>query len=198
MRVENRTVFLESTDCRRCRHYSDLENGRGWIREPIQDDCPNCLGTGRTKKGKGKGQCKWYSRESHAHCYRGKVTVGYREVLCPECGGDFEGKSLENWTDTVPVEIVSLLPVEVVRSSREHSFIEHNIGVGLFSCTDYGRSSELSDEKLASSVQEEILRRPPQLCKIVRAKNDLTLRDKIVVLTSRNGYSVLAIDQEVK
>jgi hypothetical protein len=105
---------------------------------------------------------------------------------------------LEQWTDSVPGEIVSLLPIEVVRSGREHTFFEHNIGVGLFSCTDYGKSWDLSDEKLASSVQEEILRRPPQLCKIVRAKNDLTLRDKIVVLTSRNGYSVLAIDQEVK
>lgn len=90
MRVENRTVVLESTDCRRCRHYFDLENGRGWIREPIQDDCPNCLGTGRTKKGKGKGQCKWYSRESHARLQVRflSLPLGKLEALkgaeCPE------------------------------------------------------------------------------------------------------------------
>jgi len=191
MRVENRIVVLESTDCRRCDH--------GQIRRPIQEDCPNCLGTGRTKQGKGKGWCKWRSKDgSHQYCSGGKVVAGYQDALCPDCNGDFENFSLEQWTDHVPVEIVSLLPISVLRSNREHTFFEHNIGAGLFSCTDYGKSWDLSDEKLASSVQEEILRRPPQLCKIVRAKNDLTLRDKIVVLTSRNGYSVLAIDQEVK
>ena len=120
------------------------------------------------------------------------------EVLCSDCNGDYENFSLEQWTDNVPVEVVSLLPIEVLRSDRKHTILEHVIGAGLFSCTDYGRSWDLSDENLIASVREEILNRPPQLCKIVRSKDDLTLRDKIVIFTSRNGYSVLAIDQERK
>ena len=190
MRIENGKVVLEPANCRYCRHYYGDDIRPGQIREAVRVPCPRCHGTGRTKGGKGKGRCT-YGSGTGAPCFFGEVVDHYEVVTCPECEGNPKGKSVEQWTDTIPDRWWQNFEFRVFRSDRPQTTLERLIGAGVYSCTDYGAWKRMSDEELISKVRDDAHSRV-QLCKIVRAKDDLTIADYIGIYCNDQGYTPAA------
>jgi hypothetical protein len=91
-------------------------------------------------------------------------------------------------TDYIPKEEFKKIPIKVIRQERKLSWFEQTFGVGLYSCVDYGRSREKTDEELAESVRGHT----HQLCKVYRDR----LCDYVGVFVGDNGYSVVGLWKE--
>ncbi len=181
MKIENGMLVLEKKNCRSCGY--NAPERKGYSTRRI--DCSECNGTGNGKRG-GRNGCK----KCHGS---GNDYTWVNPVVCPTCNGDWEMSQDETYTDSInKQDVFDIIPVEVVRSNRAHSWIEHNIGVGLGSCTDYGEHVKQTDEELIAKQLEGNYNSKVQGCKIVRNKNDLRICDKICIVTSYNGYSVVA------
>jgi hypothetical protein len=172
--ADARTLTLDFKDC-----YCDdgTQNGR--------KDCPTCKGTGCGPRG-GKGKC----RPCHGS---GWLVDTANPVPCQRCKGDWQHSIPENWTDNAPDAVVQALPHKVVRIQRRQTALESLIGIGLWSCTDYGTAwAENDDEALIAKVRAD--ERHVQACKVTRKTDDpqvLALCDGILIDVHPNGYNVV-------
>lgn len=143
--------------------------------------CTKCLGTGRTKQGKGKGLC--------AACYGSRREVCTKTfVPCARCNSTCTVPETE--TDYCPKEWVTNLPMSVDRNPRTQSLLEAYIGVGLFSVTDYGRHKEMSDPELITQIRDGL--GSTQLCKMIQSSNILhRFASHLIIRCNNNGYSVI-------
>jgi hypothetical protein len=110
-------------------------------------------------------------------------------VTCPECNGNYIGHVPENYTDTIPAEIVQGLEWVVVRKNRQMQWSEQHLGHGLGSCVDYGRHKNQTDEELIEYEKSKAVH--VQASKVVKSKEDLTLAKGIAIVTSDQGYSMV-------
>jgi hypothetical protein len=174
-----RLVHLERKDC----HCGDgTQNGRG--------PCPKCKGTGR----RGNGNCR--------NCY-GSGTIVSTDAprdTCYACKGNWQSVEEENWCDRIPSDIVQSLPHYVIRSNHRQTFVEAYIGVGLWSCTDYGRawdstapgaSDDEGDALIASVIDDETYVQATKVCRKTDDPKVLTLCDAIVIQVHPSGYNVV-------
>lgn len=143
--------------------------------------CPKCKGTHRTKGGFGKGECR--------NCLDGKINDfdPAHKIFCSVCNGSHKVQA--NSCSYVPDEVVEAIPMRVFRSDRAQTLAEYLFGVGLFSCTDYGRHAQMSDEDLVADVRRSAT--CVQGTKI--AKDDGTLCDYIGIFCNHSGYTVQGV-----
>lgn len=194
-----RTITLGRKDCTQC---SIGEPGR----VPTRLDCLTCGGTGNGPRG-GKGRCR--KCFGFGNRYEQAVTE-----TCPRCEGNFEGREEENYCDTAPLEAIQDMPIKVVLIDRDSTWNEQYLGMGaIWSTTDYGREYDKalfaarSDDKeerrialdewkqdLIEHVSEKLQGERVQAVKIVRSRDDLTIKDIILIKVTRGGYTVSAFD----
>jgi hypothetical protein len=181
MKIDNGQLILEHRNCTNCNHGS----------VPTRIDCRVCNGTGNGVRG-GKNGCK------KCHGFKYEFDQDNRQT-CSVCNGDYE-----NFEPETPYNFMRLekndIPIKVIRDyvGRQMSFGEQYIGVGLFSCTYYGRHKTQNDEELIESAFHFEERGPfsTQGIKLIRDKNDLRICDYIGIVTADNGYSVIPIFEE--
>ena len=120
--------------------------------------CPGCNGTGRFRPVQ---RCPRYDRPQNGqpcpHCgatrkYDHHYLPSDQEETCVQCAG--RGQVLEDRCDYLPREILSALPIVVVRSDRSITWNESYLGLGcLWSTVDYGRHRTMTDEELVAGVR---------------------------------------------
>lgn len=209
MHIIDGVLVLGKQDCPNCAHQPTPGT------YPGHRTCPGCDGTGNGPRG-GRGKC----RKGFVHtfplgtvltdgyvidrpCYRGskygeRCTVPDFEnrIPCPSCNGDYRMADDEGITDQLPQaarELVAALPVVYAKpENREGNFLESYIGVGLYSCTDYGRWRDKPLEDLEDHVRDSIRKEWLQACKVVR-KSDHRLATHIGIALRRDGYSVYGV-----
>jgi len=89
--------------------------------------------------------------------------------LVMEYKAPYEGREprWENLTSYLPKGFLDTMPVEVVYVDRPGTQAESLLGVGLYSCTDYGTAFERRDpEALEAKVRDDF--RSVQACKVTR------------------------------
>lgn len=175
MHIENGKLVMGIRKCIAC-------NGTMKIAGKVT--CNVCNGTGNGKRG-GKNKCRAcicglgynYSMNNPVPCYRCK-----------------DGTIQETITDSVPNEIFRSLPITFKVQDREISWVENNLGVGVYSCVDYGvtfRNFAENPDNTSKILTDEVYNQTGvQACKI--ARDDGTLAKQIVVIINRGGYSVVA------
>ena len=175
-----RTLTLEATDCRQCKYGTP---GTG----PTPVACPTCKGTGKGPRGKARG-CR--------NCYgSGRAWDHETRQPCSSCGGNYIGADREDFCDSAPVDAVLSLPLSIVRIGRANTWNENYLGIGtLWSCTDYGRTAESDDDAILADIRGKLATDRTQATKIVhpyeRDAQTATLVDSLVIVVTRNGYSV--------
>ncbi len=158
---------------------------------PTKIDCSKCSGTGNGPRG-GKNGC----RKCHGYGYEWDQD---NRLTCDNCKGDYENFIPETPYDHIYVTKDDI-PINVVRDyvERVMSFSEQYIGVGLFSCVDYGRGQRQNDDELIESAfnfdQSDTYW--TQGIKLIRDKNDLRLCDSIAIVLGDQGYSVIPVFEE--
>ena len=90
--------------------------------------------------------------------------------------------------DAMPDEMFKALSFKVYRSGRVQTTVESLLGVGVYSCTDYGRHKHQTDEELIAKVREHSY---VQACKVV--DKNLKVCDHVGIFTNDNGYSVIPV-----
>jgi hypothetical protein len=181
MKIENGQLILERKNCRSCRN--------GEVATKV--DCPKCNGTGKGPRG-GKNGCRT--------CHGSRVHWDWINTqTCPKCEGNYEGFESETPYDHIYIE-KNDLPVKVIRDyvKRQMSFAEMYIGMGLFSCTDYGRHKNQNDEELIESAFhfDEKGTFWTQGIKLIRDNKDLRICDHLAIVVGDQGYSVLPVFEE--
>lgn len=180
MRIENGKLILEK---RNCRCFSGLM--------PTRIECPTCNGTGKGVRG-GRNGCR--------KCHGSKYAYDSENMsTCDVCNGNYE-----NFKDESPYDFMRLnkndVQIKVVRdyADRAMSFSEQYIGLGLFSCTDYGRHKSQDDNELIESAFhfEENGSYSTQGIKLVRDKDDLRICDSVAIVVGDQGYSVIPVFEE--
>lgn len=181
MKIDNGQLILERKNCRNCR--------MGTV--PTKIDCTKCGGSGNGPRG-GKNGC----RKCHGYGYEWDQD---NRLTCEVCNGNYE-----NFLSETPYDHIHFskddIRIKVIRdyASRAMSFGEQFIGVGLFSCTDYGRHKSQSDEELIESAFhfDERETNWTQGIKLIRDKNDLRVCDALAIVVADQGYSVIPVFEE--
>lgn len=162
--------------------------------QPTRRPCPTCNGTGRGKRG-GRYGCKT--------CH-GSGTVWDQEnrVTCTSCNGDYAAAQSEGYCDRVPrplvEEVLSLIPIEVVRTNRGNSWNESHLGHGcIYSCTDYGAMAGHTDAEIRLLTRTELVQRPPQALHFFHRETG-RLVSAVAVLLTHDGYSVRSVFSSVE
>jgi hypothetical protein len=137
-------------------------------------------------------------------------TVG-RGNKCPECGttrktghnawirtGEWQTCYICNGTaivpedrfDYLPAEILSTIPLQVIRLSRGMTFNESLLGMGcVWACQDYGKTWDMTDRDILAMLRVELDKRSSvQACTVVD-KGD-ALAGAIGIFVNRGGYSL--------
>jgi hypothetical protein len=129
--------------------------------------CPHC---GATK------------RDGHKQLKTEDTTV------CARCDGS--SSITEERTDWLPKELWQGLPFRVIRSLREQSWAERFLGVGCYSCEDYGRAWGMTDGDVVKEVREH---GSVQACKILAStpESNEVVADEIVIDLCPGGYRVV-------
>ena len=166
MRFENGKVVFEIKSCIMCTQ----SPGKYHVRMM----CPN---DGIAQRGVPCVTCKATTKR-HNYYSTGEV------VACGTCNGATE--LLETRTDYISKEQWQSLDFKVFRSNRRQLVIESIFGAGCYSCTDYGRHKDQSDDELIANVKASM---PPQACKVIDDANKVL---PIAILCNDNGYSVVA------
>ena len=146
---------------------------------PLNTICSNCNGTKKEPKDRRK-KCRTCSGT-------GKTRS---PETCPSCNGNWQLSQDADLYNYIPDEVIANIPKKVVRKERGMSWAESYIGLGLSSCTDYGRHKVLSDEELISTAFDSLIGH--QAIKVVR-KEDNRLCDYIAIVTADQGYSLIPI-----
>ena len=140
--------------------------------------CTTCNGTGRGKRG-GAGGCK------DCHGFRTRFDQSVRET-CTMCDGTGLRKHA-TICDNADDNVIDTIPFVVVHRDRALSLTEQYLGMGLFSCTDYGAHKSLTDEQLIDKVRSQCTH--VQATKI--ADDDGTIVAAIAIITADHGYTVI-------
>lgn len=189
-----------------------------WVGISVPEDirtCDVCNGHGIISRRTGQA----YKSRKMADRYRGTkagrkcyVCGGAEKVKdipvlekCYDCNGTGQQLAWDDNADTVPeiVEIyrnpseqfmsdwLAAVPIQVVRVNRRGTWGEYNIGRGLSSLTDYGKSWDKSDDDVRAEVVEHLTTSygRPQMIKVVD-KESRQLYKQIVVEVHRDGYVV--------
>lgn len=178
MRIEDGMLVLETQECWSC-------DGSGEQDERVRIACPTCKGTGKGVRG-GRNGCK----NCHGLRYEWASTGGTED--CYQCDGT--GQKQEDIYDHVTPEFWQGLDFEVRRSNRGQSFYEQYIGLGCWSCMDYGEHKSMTDEQLIEKVRNST--HAPQACKLVNGKDDLRISGRVAIVTASTGYSVMGVAAE--
>lgn len=181
MEIKNGKLILGYLNCSSC--------SAGTV--PSKIDCPKCNGTGNGPRG-GKKGC----RSCHGF---GSAFDHDNRLTCEVCNGNYI-----DFRDETPFNFIRLkkndIEIKVIRDreSRIMSWAEQFIGVGLFSCTDYGRHKNMTDDELIESAFkfEEQGYHTTQGIKLVRAKNNLSICNYLAIVTGDQGYSVIPVFEE--
>lgn len=201
MRIDpdTKTVILEKKDC----HCSttmkrdDVPKGMS-IDKFGYKICPKCKGTGR----RGSGRCRECNAKDGYFSIHSPRKPGYVPdykkftlTTCRSCGGSWEKAHNEDLTDTLPRDVILDIPIEVNRSLRPQTWLEHHFGAGVYSCTDYGRWKDQSDEVLIEKFHDDVKHGsfPTRQATKYTRRDDMRLCDKLVILTNDNGYSILPV-----
>lgn len=147
---------------------------------PGSKPCSKCNGTGRTKGGLGKGDCR------QCHGFKTQIDHEHRVPCTWGCNGTHYKQA--NSCSYLPDSIFPSLAFKVYRSDRPQTIAESLLGVGVFSCTDYGRHAQQTDTALIDSVKAH---GSVQATKI--SKEDGTICDHVGIFCNRNGYTVEAV-----
>lgn len=171
-----------------------IENGKMIFDEVICWDC------------KGTKQVKRYTLCPH----NTKAVTQFPGRKCPQCGsknryshqsiGDYmtdckicntTGKIMENLYSHISKEQWAILQSSfkwtVERVNRGPTFNEEYLGLGyLYGCTDYGRTTALTDEQILAKVPFDGV--PCQL--IAWVKSDGTVPSELIIKVNRSGYMV--------
>jgi hypothetical protein len=171
MKLENGKLVLERRACLNC--------NEGTI--PGQRWCPTCKGTGKGKRG-GAGGCRT--------CRGMKTTADFdNPTPCPVCKGNYQNAQPETTSDYLPDDIWRGLTFKVYRTNQPLTWNESHLGLGfVFSCEDYGRAWNDTDENIITSVKEH---GGHQASKI--AKDDGSICDHVAIVVKRGGYAVKAV-----
>lgn len=148
--------------------------------------CATCKGTGKGKRG-AKNGCQ--------SCHGSKVTyTKERTATCERCKGEHIGFEPETLYHHMPAEIWDALELRVYRSDRGISGNESFLGLGcVFSCQDYGRAYNATDEAIIADVRSEKIH---QACKVT--KKDGTLCSHVGIFVNKGGYSVRPVFDSVE
>lgn len=171
-------IILENRECYNC-----IIDHKGFIYSDKK--CPECNGTGKSKKGTGKGDCKV--------CHSFKTVVDFDNYKpCPICKGtnsikesayDFISSTSGLWEG---------LEFIVIRTEQYNTWIDSYIGLGsVYSVVDYGNAYHNTDENIINEVKAN--NSCHQLIKIVNNENELKLCDKIGIIVRKDGYQVKAL-----
>lgn len=181
MRIENGQLILEKKNCTHCRLGS----------VPSRISCPKCNGTGNGPRG-GKRGCR------NCHGF-GDSWDHDNRVVCDYCNGDYYESQLETPFDHIHFAKDDV-EIKVVRDleARELTLEESYFGVGLFSCTDYGRHKTKSDDELIEDAFhfEEKGTAWTQGIKLIKDKHNLAICNYLAIVTADQGYSVIPIFEE--
>jgi hypothetical protein len=171
IRVENGRLVFGLEDCVSCMGTKTIVGRKA---------CTLCRGTGRTKGGQGKGDCR--------KCNGFKTEIDRDTHLpCPSCNAT--GKVQSNSCSYVPDKLYQGMEFRVFRSDRPQSINEALCGMGyVYSLTDYGRHESETDATIIAEVRAH---GGVQATKI--ALDDGTLAAYIGIFCNRNGYSVKAV-----
>lgn len=170
MRIENGKLVMEKFPCihchdgvattyRRCRYYDKAVKGKF-----PHDTCPDCG-----------------SKSRHGH----KMVIPTGTKTCEICGGT--GMREETRFDSIPHEVWQSLNFKVYRSNRRETLYEELIGLGCYSCTDYGRHNSMTDDELIKKVKDN--NSYIQALKI--SDENFVVAHEISIRCSDNGYSVI-------
>jgi RecJ-like exonuclease len=178
--TETRIVTFESKPCYGCSE-NGISTGKRFANE--WQPCSECHGTGRGKRG-GRNGCQKCNG-------MGKIIVQTSRLeICPNCNGT--GKQPENNCDDIPAGWWQSFTFKVYRQERNQTYNEYLLGVGcVYSCTDYGTATGMTDEAIIAKVKSEEDGHFLQLCKVANKENRLA--DHIGIFVNRQGFSVRAV-----
>lgn len=177
MRVENGKVIFERKNC-------TCGDGKQARKVP----CTKCGGTGNGPRG-GANTCKGVKNKG---CFRGYTWDHNDPIPCSRCNGDFQDHDEENDCDYLPKGVWQRFDFKVYRNANDLTVGEFLMGYGdgtVFSCTDYGRHEDQSDEELIASVRDR--NSSTQACKVI--DQDHNLASHIGIFCSPNGYAVRSV-----
>jgi hypothetical protein len=138
--------------------------------------CRKCKGTRRTKGGKGKGQC--------TACLSGTEVDHEQRVPCLYgCNGTHFKQSTS--CSYLPDSIFPSLNFVVYRSERPQTLREKLLGMGVYSCTDYGDHKRMTDDELIAKVKTHT---SVQATKI--SDKDGNVAHHIGIFCNNHGYTV--------
>ena len=138
--------------------------------------CRACKGTRRTKGGLGKGECR--------HCLNGTEVDHEARVPCRYgCNGSHFVQA--NRCSYMPDAIFASLNFVVYRSERPQTLREKLLGMGVYSCTDYGDHKRMTDDELIAKVKQTT---SVQATKIVDEHDNVA--HHIGIFCNNYGYTV--------
>lgn len=148
-----------------------------------KENCPECKGTGRGKRG-GKGGCK--------KCYGYKYVYNHDvRSVCDCCNGNFKNFFEENNCDDLPNNWIDNVPLVIKRSNAGLSFNESYLDYGLvYSLFDHGKSFNSSDEDIIREVQDRLREEKTQAIKVINKANEMP--KCLYVSVKLAGYSVIS------
>lgn len=172
MRLENGKMVYEMHPCISC-------DGKGQVNEIL--DCPN-------DRMKMRGQkCPHCGT---TNCHHSFISTGKMRP-CGYCDG--AGKKMEDRCDSIPDEMWKALKFKVYRTNQHTTFNDAYLGFGsVWSCMDYGRHMEMTDDELIAKVRDE--GNYIQAIKIIN--EDGTICDHIGIVCKDQGYVVYGLDKE--
>lgn len=180
MQIENNHLVLETRPCSTC-------NGSLRINEWIT--CSACNGSGKKDPTKPKGRnCPVCGDNASNSLIRGKV-LSIGTGICPCTRTETPGIEAETIYDSAPDSMFQALEFRVYPSNRHQTFAENLLGVGVYSCSDYGRYRNQTVDELIADVRKHTY---VQACKFVH-RDDMTVCDHIGIFCNDSGYTVQAV-----
>ena len=172
MKIVNGRFVYEIKECFMC-------EGKGKVEEFI--DCPNDR---QPMRGKKCPHCETTNKHHHL------ISTGKMRP-CGHCEG--KGKVMENDCDSIPREMWESLTFKVYRTNRPMTINDSYYGFGcVWSCTDYGRCKDLSDDELISEVKKGGSMIQP----VKIADKDGNICDHIGIVCKDQGYIVHGVTKD--
>lgn len=210
MHIVDGVLVLGKQDCPNCSHQTTPGTVPGYR------TCSGCGGTGQGPRG-GKNGCPKCHGYRHTFALGTVLTDGFTITQpyyrgaeygercvepdfenrwpCPSCKGDYEESADEDINDNPGPDVreyLKALPIVYSKpEARASTFMESYIGVGFYSCEDYGRWRDRPLEELEQSVRDH-MDGWLQASKFTR-KSDMRVATAIGISLRTNGYSVFGV-----